>query len=1322
VPRRRNLVTLAVVLLVLAASPAFATFPFPATNPSPYDYTKLHINNGSCTPPFAAGNRPAGSDLPNNFDCLNDWRLSDYAARPGDADYDPTVANNPQELLGVQGPGTNRAWEVTTGRPDTVIAVMDSGIRWDENRSNVVNKFYLNRGELPVPNGTAKGAPLTAYDTNGDGLFNVKDYAGDGRVTDLNGTSQKDPQDLIRTFSDGVDDDGNGYVDDISGWDFFEGDNDANDDVDYGHGTGEAEDSAGETETNLDPQCPNCMLMMMRVGDSFVADINHFAEAVVYAVDNGASVVQEALGTLNHTAFGQAAADYAYSRGVLIVASQADESAGHHNYPAALNHTMLVNSVTEYLNESGVAIQVPKTFLSFNGCTNFGGYSWVTIASTSCSSDATAQAAGMAGLLYSAARNAVEKGVIAPGPAGRPLSAEEAKQLFRLGAQDVDFSTPKPPFGPPNNFATSIPLSQRFVTTDNWDQITGWGRLSSNTMVRLVSQGTIPPEADITSPRWWQPLPVAGKIDLIGRVAAPRAGAYTYRVEFAPGVQPPRFPGGDVWTAIGGGSGTSPRTGVLARLNLPLIRSKINGLNNTTPPYTPADDPTSRDLPEQDAFRVRVIVCAGTTPCPANVDYDPRVAIEQRQYFSRADADLLPGFPKFLQGDGAASPAFADIDGDAKDELVLADGNGFVHAYKASGAEAAGWPVHTTRLTLPATGTNGYTSNALSGTVYAPVLLGSPLVADLDRDGDLEVSVGDIEGNLHVWNANGTPRAGFPVRGVAAFSHEPPCQTGPIPACDDFAASDVKNQHNVVDQAFTANPSAGELDTKVAGLEIVAGSNDGHVYAWHADGTPVPGWPVLIREPDYVQSVDPVTHKVGYTSGAPLVRNQRKIITTPTLADVDVDGDLEVLVNANEQYEETPNWSGRDVLLNALGQVLAFIGNAPGNTRTYMLHHDGFKHFATTAQKATPHPHDQAYVTGWPVPIAMVQTDLLPYVGEGSNGSPVAAQVDGTGPLEIATASIGSPPYLLKWNGQSVYGSDPNGDYLTMASNPAEFKSAATDGPAIASLGGGAFGNLGAGLSFAMGSTGLRRLLDVVLPEQQLLGEDHLGVWDARTGTYAPGFPAQMNDLMFFNSPAIADVTGDGRPEALQASAMYDLRAYGLAGVQAFNKFTGGWGVMTPAVGDLDGDGLLELAYATREGNLFVWRTPGQACAGQEWPKYQHDLRNTGTHGVDARPPSRILNLTGPGIGRTVTWTATGDDMKCGRATSYDVRAAAVPVTDANWATATQLRNEPVPGLPGTTQTYNIGLASGTWYVAIEAIDEAGNRSQISPSVLVVIP
>ena len=45
------------------------------------------------------------------------------------------------------------------------------------------------------------------------------------------------------------------------------------------------------------------MLIEERVGDSFVADVNHFAPAVGYAVDNGASVVQEALGTVNNSSF-----------------------------------------------------------------------------------------------------------------------------------------------------------------------------------------------------------------------------------------------------------------------------------------------------------------------------------------------------------------------------------------------------------------------------------------------------------------------------------------------------------------------------------------------------------------------------------------------------------------------------------------------------------------------------------------------------------------------------------------------------------------------------------------------------------------------------------------------------------------------------------------------------------------------------------------------------------------------------------------------------------------------------------------------------------
>ncbi len=140
----------------------------------------------------------------------------------------------------------------------------------------------------------------------------------------------------------------NGYVDDISGWDFLKDDNDPYDDTRYGHGTGEAKDSTAQTNNNMGDAgiCPKCRFVPLRAGDSFIADSNDFAQAVVYATDNGAKVVQEALGTINMSGFAQQALDYAWSKGTVIVASMADENSRHHNVPATSNHTMPVHAIT----------------------------------------------------------------------------------------------------------------------------------------------------------------------------------------------------------------------------------------------------------------------------------------------------------------------------------------------------------------------------------------------------------------------------------------------------------------------------------------------------------------------------------------------------------------------------------------------------------------------------------------------------------------------------------------------------------------------------------------------------------------------------------------------------------------------------------------------------------------------------------------------------------------------------------------------------------------------------------------------------------------
>ncbi|MEA2373945.1 MAG: hypothetical protein QOD53_408, partial [Thermoleophilaceae bacterium] len=528
----------------LLAASAQADFPYgggagyDVTDPSTY-----HL---------AAG-RPAPDDLGGN-----DWK---YAATPEAGNTD--VNARPTELFGIRGgsvfdpsPTANTAWNVTTGRPDVAIAEFDSGVEW--NDAGLVHdlryKVKLNKGELPVPDVT--GPDLipddpsvvcpnynATYDANGDGIFNLKDYACDNRI-DLTDTRRDGPanlftpEDLIIAFSGGSfhgDGDSNGFVDDIAGWDFLDNDNNPFDDVHYGHGSGEARGGAGEVNNGgSSSPCPNCMITPFRVGDSFVADANRFAQAAMYAVDNDFQIIQEALGTLNNTRFARQAIDYAYKHGVPVIASAADEAAQHHNYVSSLPHTIVVNSVNKYpttdLNApggspppfAGLGITVPeedpKSYLTFNGCTNFSSKITVSIPSSSCSSNATEVAGGIAGLIYSAALNAKEHGTLTPNPNCHlvngdecPITANEMRQLIATGSfgsqsqvDDVNFTssslaapTPEPACGvapaahctdPNGALQTNVnavrpivspPDSRSYPARKGPDQFYGYGRVNA---------------------------------------------------------------------------------------------------------------------------------------------------------------------------------------------------------------------------------------------------------------------------------------------------------------------------------------------------------------------------------------------------------------------------------------------------------------------------------------------------------------------------------------------------------------------------------------------------------------------------------------------------------------------------------------------------------------------------------------------------------------------------------------------------------------------------------------------------------------------------
>ncbi|MFA5144191.1 MAG: S8 family serine peptidase [Candidatus Omnitrophota bacterium] len=195
------------------------------------------------------------------------------------------------DLWGLKKMQCEAAWDISQGE-GAVAAVIDTGV--DYNHPDLAANIWINKAEL---NGAA-----------------------------------------------GVDDDGNGYVDDIRGWDFAYNDNDPLDN--YGHGTHCAGTIAavGNNNVGIIGVAPKAKVMALKGlddnGDGYDTSL---ADCIYYAANNGAGIISASWGGPDPSQILTDAFHYADSKGCVCVVAAGNDNADASTFiPAGIDTVMAV--------------------------------------------------------------------------------------------------------------------------------------------------------------------------------------------------------------------------------------------------------------------------------------------------------------------------------------------------------------------------------------------------------------------------------------------------------------------------------------------------------------------------------------------------------------------------------------------------------------------------------------------------------------------------------------------------------------------------------------------------------------------------------------------------------------------------------------------------------------------------------------------------------------------------------------------------------------------------------------------------------------------
>jgi uncharacterized repeat protein (TIGR01451 family) len=189
------------------------------------------------------------------------------------------------------------AWDIST-RSDIIVAVIDSGV--DYIHPDLADNIWVNTNEIP---------------------------------------------------NNGIDDDNNGYVDDIRGWDFDTNDNDPMAVYDHGTHCAGIIGAVGNNGEGVTGVCWNAKIMALNISHYMSGNwgifVSNAVEGIEYAVNKGAKVLSNSWGSYQYSQSLKDSIEDANTAGVLFIAAAGNDSRNNDSpnpfYPASYNCNNIIS-------------------------------------------------------------------------------------------------------------------------------------------------------------------------------------------------------------------------------------------------------------------------------------------------------------------------------------------------------------------------------------------------------------------------------------------------------------------------------------------------------------------------------------------------------------------------------------------------------------------------------------------------------------------------------------------------------------------------------------------------------------------------------------------------------------------------------------------------------------------------------------------------------------------------------------------------------------------------------------------------------------------